>query len=601
VITDLTVPGAVTVNLPAGQDGRIFVIADGKGDAATNNITINRAGGDTINGATSFVLNTNKEAVVLQFNNTGANWHIVSNYDTSAVTTTGSNTGSNRLQNKDLDDDNCGFVDSADTTKRIEFEASGQTTGTTTTLATTSTTSKTLTFPDLTDTIVSRTSTDTSADRLQNKHFSDNNCLFVDESDTTKRLAFQLSGNTAGATTTLSTINTSNTTLTLPFNGTILSTTAAAIITNKDYDGGTASDNLRMTLPKNTTGNLNALTRKEGTVVYDTTTDTVKFDNGSNLVELASATTVQDAVGDVSNLSISASVGASALTINLLDKSGSTPSVGSPVNIGFRSSTLTTGTYAVRSATAAVSLVVSSGSTLGQISATADYLYVYALDNAGTIELAISSTLYDEGSRVTTVAEGGAGAADSRTVIYSTTARSNVAIRFIGRLYQSQATAGTWASAPTEVATGIQLIQPRMDDIHATQLGLKTYAHGTTYNGGNAPTITSNLAGLSVIRSCFQPYQDQAGVWFLRFTFVANVTSGSRGGGTFTIAGLTFKNTTDYTQAVTAAENTFGVYCQGYVSANTGTVNVSHGTATTARYQFQAGCLELESKPSWAY
>ena len=69
-------------------------------------------------------------------------------------------------------------------------------------------------------------------------------------------------------------------------------------------------------------------------------------------------------------------------------------------------------------------------------------IYVYAIDNAGTVELAVSSTLLDQGSLQTTTAEGGAGAADSRFVLYSTTARSNVPIRLIGRIKSSQATAG---------------------------------------------------------------------------------------------------------------------------------------------------------------
>jgi len=157
----------------------------------------------------------------------------------------------------------------------------------------------------------------------------------------------------------------------------------------------------------------------------------------------------------VDNLSISASVAANALTINLLDKAGSTPSVGSPVSIGFRNSSNTVGTYNVRTVIAALSMVVSSGSTLGQTSAVAYPVYIYAIDNAGTVELAVSTTLFDTGAIVSTTAEGGAGAADSINVIYSTTARSNVPIRLIGKIISTQATAGTWASAPSLVQNGI--------------------------------------------------------------------------------------------------------------------------------------------------
>lgn len=66
-----------------------------------------------------------------------------------------------------------------------------------------------------------------------------------------------------------------------------LSKDQAQIITNKDIDGGTASNTSRLTIPKAATATLNALTRKAGTVVYDTTTSEFKLDNGSVLLPLA--------------------------------------------------------------------------------------------------------------------------------------------------------------------------------------------------------------------------------------------------------------------------------------------------------------------------
>ncbi|MCK4499729.1 hypothetical protein KAU11_04485 [Candidatus Babeliales bacterium] len=62
---------------------------------------------------------------------------------------------------------------------------------------------------------------------------------------------------------------------------------SSQVITNKDIDGTTASNTSRLTFPKDTTSNLNALTRKAGTVVYDTTLDKFKGDNGTTLVEFA--------------------------------------------------------------------------------------------------------------------------------------------------------------------------------------------------------------------------------------------------------------------------------------------------------------------------
>jgi len=78
IVVDLTVPGASAVNLAAGSNGRVIVIVDGKGDAATNNITITPDGAETINGAASLVLNKNRQAVVLAFQ--GSNWSVVGSH-----------------------------------------------------------------------------------------------------------------------------------------------------------------------------------------------------------------------------------------------------------------------------------------------------------------------------------------------------------------------------------------------------------------------------------------------------------------------------------------------------------------------------------------
>ncbi len=140
---------------------------------------------------------------------------------------------------------------------------------------------------------------------------------------------------------------------------------------------------------------------------------------------------------------ISASVGSNALTISA-----------SALSLDFRSATLTSGTVTTVSGTPA-NLVISSGSTLGTVSAAPSRIAVLALNNAGTIELAAVNVagLVDlsETGVISTTAEGGAGAADSASVIYSTTARSNVAYRVIGYLDSTQATAGTWATAPSTI------------------------------------------------------------------------------------------------------------------------------------------------------
>lgn len=54
--------GAVAITLPSAASvavGKVYIICDISGAAGVNNITISRAGADTINGATSQVINSN--------------------------------------------------------------------------------------------------------------------------------------------------------------------------------------------------------------------------------------------------------------------------------------------------------------------------------------------------------------------------------------------------------------------------------------------------------------------------------------------------------------------------------------------------------------
>ena len=75
---------------------------------------------------------------------------------------------------------------------------------------------------------------------------------------------------------------------------------------------------------------------------------------------------------------ITASVAANALTITL-----------NPTSLSFRSTPLTSGTVNTRTVSSAISVTVSSGSTLGTVNAVQSRLVVIALDNAGTVELAV--------------------------------------------------------------------------------------------------------------------------------------------------------------------------------------------------------------------
>jgi len=121
-----------TVNLPTGVSGQYIVIADESGAAATYNITINPAGANTINGAASYVLDANKQVLALVFS--GTDWKIIGNFTATALTPSSTTT----LTNKSLVDNSTFIIDNLDNTKKIAFQASSISTGTT----------RTLTMPD---------------------------------------------------------------------------------------------------------------------------------------------------------------------------------------------------------------------------------------------------------------------------------------------------------------------------------------------------------------------------------------------------------------------------------------------------------------------
>lgn len=272
-------------------------------------------------------------------------------------------------------------------------------------------------------------------------------------------------------------------------------------ITNSELGFGTASNTNHVGAPQDTLTNLTALTRKKAAFYYDTTNDRIVFDTGAALFALATST--GDSSSDIRNTTVACSVGSNALTIALKTKTGGDPSGSDSVQINFRNSTLSTGTYATVTQTSALSMVVSSGSTLGHESTVEYPIFVYALNNAGTIELAVSTSLVDTTKLWSTTAEGGAGAADSSNVIYSTTARTNVALRLIGVLKSTQTTAGTWAAIPTQDSPNFQDYTPARNVVGdrsgtAVPAGMIGELKSATTTAQNAAASATYLALTSI-------------------------------------------------------------------------------------------------------
>lgn len=137
---------------------------------------------------------------------------------------------------------------------------------------------------------------------------------------------------------------------------------------------------------------------------------------------------------------ITSSVDANALTATL-----------NPTTLDFRDATLTSGNVNTRIVSTAINCVVPSTATLGTVNAVQSDIVLLAIDNVGTVELAVvnlagGNDLSETGLISTTALSAGS---DSANVVYSTTARTNVPYRVVGIVRSTQATAGTWATAPS--------------------------------------------------------------------------------------------------------------------------------------------------------
>lgn len=184
---------------------------------------------------------------------------------------------------------------------------------------------------------------------------------------------------------------------------------------------------------------------------------------------------------EIYNVGLTATVAASALTITLTQSDGTALSSGTgAAKIGFRNSTLATGQYIERSITSAISVVIPSGTTIGTVSGATEYIQVYAFDDAGTVNLAVSVGMrIDESNRFSVGAISGG---TIRNEFYGTVTGSNVPLRLIGQIKISEATAGTWATAPTVIS-----LMPFPNYSLAPKI--------TTYTSGSGTFSASTAAG----------------------------------------------------------------------------------------------------------
>jgi len=241
-------------------------------------------------------------------------------------------------------------------------------------------------------------------------------------------------------------------------------------------------------------------------------------------------------------------------------------------SLDFRSSTASSGATTTRNVTAAISMTVSNGSTLGTVSGVASKFAVLAIDNAGTVELAVVNANYsgllDERSLISTTAEGGTGAADSGTVIYSTTARTSVPFRIVGYVESTQATAGAYATAPSNIAGMGGAIVPQ-----STQ---QYYRLNADLAGANA-TGAQSLFGVGVTLSASTVYEFEIVFNLSRSAGATGHTIALGFAGTATVNNILYQGYTNQLSSSTPSgqSNSAGSFVANSASATVMTASIS--------------------------
>jgi hypothetical protein len=193
------------------------------------------------------------------------------------------------LSNKSLQTGSVSFVDTTTASKQLNFSTVGATASTTLTLASIQTANRTITFPDVTDTVVTLAATQTltnktlttptiatilngagtltlpsstdtlvgrvTTDTLQNKSLNNSSVFHVDSTTPSKQLGFSTASATASTTLTLASIQTVNRTITFPdATDTVVTLATTQTLTNKTLVGTT--NTIRATQLATTSGDV---------------------------------------------------------------------------------------------------------------------------------------------------------------------------------------------------------------------------------------------------------------------------------------------------------------------------------------------------------
>lgn len=335
------------------------------------------------------------------------------------------------------------------------------------------------------------------------------------------------------------------------------------------------------------------------TFVAPGTSGNVLTSNGSTWASTASAAGGSYSSSNaLANGGLKSSVGSSALTITLTQADGSTaPNTGTAaVIVYFRNATAATGAFASVSQTSTLAITVNSSATLGQTSAMAAYVWVYALNDAGTMDLCVNGgDPFDDTNLV--AATQISAAATSASVLYCASAHTgSKPIRLIGRCLETEATAGTWASNCTELDLNPIPKKAFVAEIDGGAIAVA--ATGTALTKG---TVTSGNDHFW--------YRRDGRYMYSHLVYQQTVGSGAAGTGIYIVtlpSSLAIDNTTETkflaNSSNTASDNTAAMGVSflpgsGHMADESDTI---HGNCVPRMYSTTQVAFECDFNTTWA-
>lgn len=234
----------------------------------------------------------------------------------------------------------------------------------------------------------------------------------------------------------------------------------------------------------------------------------VLMSNSCSNVTVGSTNLLNSALGFNAplNLTIGTSVGSNQLTLSVCANSSTlptctAPSSTNPLLVAFRDPTIANGDPVMRSLTSSLSFTIGSGSTMGCQNGVMCRLWLFLIDNAGTLALCsynannATSIVGLNESAPQTSQSGTSGGSNAQNLYCSTSAVSAKSIRYIGYIDIQETTAGTWASLPntTQIfGPGI----PRPGSVIKI-IGPITNTGATTV-GSTTKTVTNTTTSISL-------------------------------------------------------------------------------------------------------